>query len=156
MTAAPVASNAGTPWLTTGGVLSLTAAVVHLAAIAGGDDWYRLFGAGESIARAAERGSAIPALMTIGIAAVLTLWAAYTLSGAGRIRRLPMLRTGLVLIAAIYLARGMAIVAPGMLNRPDLSGTFIFWSSAIVLAFGLAYAIGTWRAWPHLSKKEFA
>jgi hypothetical protein len=143
-------------WLVAAGMLSAAAALLHLAVIAGGPNWYRFFGAGEPMARAAERGSAVPALVTVGIAAVLALWAAYAFAGAGLIRRLPLLRTGLVFISAIYLARGLLVLSPSSLSRPDLSPGFMLWSSLIVLAFGLAYAIGTWRAWPHLSKRKQA
>jgi hypothetical protein len=31
------------------------------------------------------------------------------------------------------------------------AAAFDIWSSAIVLIFGAAYAIGTWRAWDRLS-----
>ena len=37
------------------------------------------------------------------------------------------------------------------LLRPDLAGPFLWWSSGIVLVYGLCYAIGTWAAWPRLS-----
>lgn len=151
-----VRSTPGSLWLTVGGWLSIAAAVAHLAAIAGGGDWYRFFGAGEAMASAAERGSPVPALLTLGIATVLGIWATYAFSGAGRIRRLPLLRTGLVVISAVYLLRGSVLFMPAALGRQDLSPAFIFWSSAIVLVYGLAYAIGTWRAWPNLTKKEFA
>jgi hypothetical protein len=144
------------PWLIAAGTLSAAAALLHLAVIAGGPDWYRFFGAGERMARAAERGSATPALMTVAIASVLALWAAYAFAGAGLIRRLPLLRTGLVAISAIYLARGLFVLSPSSFARPDLSAGFMLWSSLIVLAFGLAYAIGTWRAWPYLSKRKEA
>ena len=76
-------------WLIAAGCMSLAASILHLGCIAGGPDWYRFFGAGEPIARAAERGSWIPAAMTAGIAAILALWAAYAFAGAGLIRRLP-------------------------------------------------------------------
>lgn len=151
-----VARNPGSPWLVTGGVLSLAAAALHLACIPGGGDWYRFFGAGEGIARAAERGSLLPAAMATAIAAVLAGWGAYAFSGAGRVRRFPLLRTALVLISAVYLVRAAMVLAPDLWNRPDLSATFMLWSSAIVFIYGLAYAIGTWRAWPTLSNKEFA
>jgi len=151
-----VPDSSGSGWLIVGGGLSVAAAVAHLACIAGGGDWYRFFGAGEAVARAAESGSPVPALMTLAIAGVLGIWAAYAFSGAGRIRRLPLLRTGLVVISAVYLLRGSALFMPATLGRQDLSSVFILWSSAIVLVYGLAYAIGTWRAWPNLSKKEFA
>jgi hypothetical protein len=34
---------------------------------------------------------------------------------------------------------------------PQLRSPFNIWSSLIVLGYGLAYAVGTWRAWPRLS-----
>ena len=99
------------PWLVAGGVLSGAAAILHLAVIAGGPDWYRFFGAGEGMARMAERGMLQPTLITLGIAAILAVWAAYAFAGAGLIRRLPLMRTALVAISAVYLLRGL-ILAP--------------------------------------------
>ena len=125
------------------------AAALHLAVIAGGPDWYRFFGAGEAMAQAAERGSVRPALITLGIAIILGIWAAYAFSGAGLIRRLPLLRTGLVTISFIYLARGLA-PAPVLLVQPSPLSPFDLWSSLVVLVYGLSYAIGSWRAWPLL------
>lgn len=137
------------PLLIAGGTLSALAALLHLAIIVGGPDWYRFFGAGEGMARAAERGMARPALLTVGIAAILGIWSLYAFSGARLIRRLPLLRTSLVAISAVYLLRALAplpiaLLAPGQLTA------FLLWSSLIVLVYGLAYGLGTWRAWPNL------
>jgi len=144
----------GTTWLIVAGCLSLAASLLHIGCIIGGPDWYRFFGAGEPMALAAERGSWIPAAMTTtGIATILALWGAYAFAGAGLIRPLPLMRTGLVAISAIYLARGSFVFAPAAFGRPDLTPGFMVWSSLIVLAIGLTYAIGTWRAWPALKRK---
>jgi hypothetical protein len=126
--------------------------LAHLAVIVSGPDWYCFFGAGEGMARAAERGSIIAPLSTVAIASVLAIWAAYAFSGAGLIGRLPLLRVGLVTITAIYLLRGLWIL-PGLplLGR---SPSFIFWSSVIVLIVGVTYAIGTWKAWPTLDARN--
>jgi hypothetical protein len=136
-------------WLIAGGCLSAGAALLHIAIIFGGPDWYRFFGAGEAMARAAARGALRPALVTCAIAALLAAWSAYAFSGAGLLPRLPLLRTGLVLISAIYLLRAAAPL-PILLLAPERMSPFVLWSSAVVLLFGLAYAIGTWRAWPSL------
>ncbi len=136
-------------WLITGGGLSAIAARVHLDIIIGGPDWYRFFGAGEAMAQAAEQGRLMPTLVTLGIAAMLAIWAAYAFSGAGLIPRLPLLRTALVIISGIFLLRALAVI-PLLLTPTEQSATFWLWSSAIVLIYGLAYAIGTWRAWPEL------
>ena len=145
-----VAANPGTGWLIVGGCLSVLAALLHIACIFGGPDWYRVFGAGEGMARAAARGGLQPTLITLTIAAVLLVWGAYAFSGAGLLPRLPLLRTGLVAITAIYLLRGLIFV-PLHLWRPQHSDAFAIWSSLIVLAYGAVYAVGTCKAWRHLA-----
>lgn len=137
----------GINWLAIGGGLSLVAAALHLACIVGGPGWYRFFGAGEGMARMAEQGDWRPALITLCVAAALTVAGAYAFSGAGLIPRLPLLRIALVVISAVYLLRGLVLFMPSALQRPDLTMTFLVWSSAIVLVIGLIHAIGTWRAW---------
>ena len=136
-------------FLIVGGVLSAAASVLHLAVIVGGPDWYRFFGAGEQMALLAADGSWIPTVTTLGIASVLAIWSAYAFSGAGLIPRLPLVRTALVLISAIYLLRGLVLV-PALIVNGGAVMPFVLWSSLIVLTYGLAYAIGTWNAWPVL------
>jgi hypothetical protein len=141
------------PWLIAAGLLSAAAALLHLGVIAGGPDWYRFFGAGERMARMAEQGLLRPTLITLGIVAVLAIWAAYAFAGAGLIPRLPLMRTALVAITAIYLLRGL-VLAPMFAFWPDRIGAFALWSSLIVLVYGLTYAIGTWQAWQALSAER--
>ncbi len=135
-------------WLLSGGLLTGVASMLHVAIIVGGPDWYRFFGAGERMARLAALGSPYPALITAGIAAVLGVWALYALSGAGVIRRLPLLRLALVLISAIYLIRGvLGVPAVLLVDDPymrELRGrlTFMVVSSAICIYLGICYAIG--------------
>lgn len=138
------------PALVIGGLLSAVAAMLHLAVILGGPDWYRFFGAGEKMARMAGQGSIVPTLITIGIATVLAVWAAYAFAGAGLIPRLPLMRTALVMISAVYLLRGLVLI-PALALNPGGVTPFVIWSSVIVLVYGLAYAVGTWIAWPDLS-----
>ena len=134
-------------WLAVAGGLDVVAALLHLGCIVGGPAWYRFFGAGEGMARLAERGAARPAVFAAAIAAMLLVWAAYAWSGAGLVPRLPLVRTGLVVISAIYLARALAL--PLMLRTmADRGTTFLVVSSAIVLGFGIVHAVGTWHAWP--------
>lgn len=142
-------ANPGTGWLIVAGWLSVAAALLHVACVFGGPEWYRFFGAGEGMARAAERGEWYPAMVTLAIAAILGIWAAYAFAGAGVLPRLPLLRTGLIVISAIYLLRGLALI-PLYLWRPQAVDSFAIWSSLIVLVYGIAYAVGTWRAWPFL------
>ncbi|WP_246263494.1 hypothetical protein [Parasphingopyxis algicola] len=140
----------GKTWLTIGGSLSAIAALLHLAVIVGGPAWYRFFGAGEQMAGMAEQGLAYPALITFAIAAISAIWAAYAFSGAGLLPRLPLLRTALVMITAIYLLRGLAFI-PAMAASGTPITPFAVWSSLIVLVYGIAYALGTWQRWPLLA-----
>ena len=134
-----------------GGLLSVAASLLHFGCIIGGPAWYRFFGAGEAMATLAEQGSMTPTLITLGIAGILAIWAAYAFSGAGLLPRLPLLRTGLVVISAVYLLRGLVLIPALVINGANVM-PFILWSSLIVLVYGIAYAIGTWTAWSSLSR----
>lgn len=133
-----------------GGILSLLASLLHIGVIIGGPDWYRFFGAGEELAKMAEKGSLYPAVITFGIALVLAAWAWFAFAGAGFVWKPPLLRTGLIAISAVYLLRGLVLL-PMLLLTPEKVNGFAVWSSIIVLVYGLFYAIGTWKAWPQLS-----
>ncbi|GLS00103.1 hypothetical protein GCM10007859_01060 [Brevundimonas denitrificans] len=141
------------PALVIGGLLSIAASLLHIGCIIGGPEWYRFFGAGDAMATMAEQGSITPTLLTLGIAAILAIWAAYAFSGAGLLPRLPLLRTGLVVISAIYLLRGLALIPALIINGGEVM-PFVLWSSLIVLVYGVAHAVGTWTAWPHLGPRR--
>jgi hypothetical protein len=134
-------------------LLTGAASLLHFAIIFGGPGWYRFFGAGERMARLSARGSAYPALITAAIALLLGLWALYGLSGAGVIRRLPLLRPALALIAGAYFARGLlGIPAVLLVESPyadELKGrmTFMVVSSLVCVFLGSCYASGAARVW---------
>jgi len=96
-------------WLLAGATASGLASGAHLLCIPGGARCYRAMGAGERRARAVERGEILPHLVTLGIAAVLAGWAAYALSRAGALPRLPLLHPVLFVVTAIYLLRAAAL-----------------------------------------------
>lgn len=141
------------PWLLAAGWMSVAASVLHLAVIIGGPDWYRFFGAGEGMARAAERGSPVPTIMTIIIAGILAGWAVYAFGAAGVIRRLPLVRTALLAIAAVLIARSALAFVPSVW-APEQTIAFRIWSSAICFVMGTCFAVGLWQAWPLLSVKR--
>jgi len=69
--------SAGVLALIAGGLLTALASVAHLACIILGAPAYRLMGAGEGMARAAEAGKLKPSLISLAISAVLVVWALY-------------------------------------------------------------------------------
>jgi hypothetical protein len=144
--------NAARPWLVAAAWMSVTASMLHVAIIVGGPGWYRFFGAGEEIAGAAERGAIAPTIITLVIACILASWAAFAFGAAGIWRRLPLTRTALIAIAGVLLARAALVFVPSAW-APEQWPAFALWSSAICLVMGAAFAIGTWLAWPQLSKR---
>lgn len=134
------------PWLAAGGALSAAAALAHLAIIVGGPRWYDFFGAGPRMVRLAEQGSPKAALITLGIAAVLAIWAAFAFSGAGMIPRLPLLKLALVGISAVYLVRALGYI-PILAATGAPVGTFAWVSSAIVLVYAVVHILGTLQLW---------
>ena len=136
-------------YLIVGAALSATAALIHLGCIVFGGSWYRFLGAGERMARMAEHGHWYPAAVAAAIATVLLIWSLYALSGAGAIRRLPLLKIALCGITAVYIGRGLAFV-PLMPLFPGKSLTFWVVSSGICLAIGLVHFAGVRHAWARL------
>jgi hypothetical protein len=133
-------------FLLLGGMLSAIAAALHVGIILGGAAWYRFFGAGERMARAAEAGRWYPSIVTTGIALVLAAWSVYALSGAGVLQRLPLLKPALGLITLVYLFRGLAILP--LISVAKASSTpFLVWSSLVCLVYGMVHMIGLMQVW---------
>ncbi len=141
-------------YLKLAGILSFIAAVLHVAIIIGGPDWYRFFGAGEHMALMAEKGLLQPVLMTAMIAVVLSIWGIYAWSGAGMLPRLPLLKIILLLITCVYLCRGIAgLMAPLFPDNLYVAqNTTGFWliSSVICLIFALVHVLGMLQKWHEL------
>jgi hypothetical protein len=141
--------TSGAKALIVAGSLSAAAAVAHLACIVVGAPAYRFMGAGEKMARAVEARKLRPTLVTLAIASVLFVWAAYAFAGAGIIGRLPLAKLVLPAICAVYLGRALAfpLLRPAF---PENSQTFWLVSSGICLGIGLVHVYGTMWCWPAL------
>lgn len=136
-------------FLVMGASLSAIAALLHLACIYFGAPLFRFLGT-EAMAQMYESGNLLhPIISCVVLASMLFVWSAYALSGAGVIRKLPLLKLGLIVITLIYFARAFAFpfLKPYF---PENSTTFWYVSSSIVFVFGLVYLIGLKRAWPNL------
>lgn len=142
----------GNQWLKIGGTLSFAVALLHVVIILIGAPAYRYFGAGEDMAAAAESGSAFPAVLTLVLVAIFAIWGFYGLSGAGVIRRLPLLKIALILIAAVYTLRGVAVFQQLFriaTSSAEVAARELVFSSASLI-IGLAYLIGTILNWRSL------
>lgn len=138
-------------WLTAAAALCFGIALLHAAMIFMGPEAYAYFGAPQ-LGRAEARGYAYPDLMTAGLVLVFAAFGAYALSGAGRIRRLPLLAVALVVIGAVFTLRGLALVpelaglASGAGSVPPRMAVF----SLVSLMTGVAFLAGTLPRWRSL------
>lgn len=132
--------------LITAAGLNFIAALLHIAVIIGGPDWYRFFGAGEKLAQMAARRHPWPAILTSMIAAVLAGWGLYCLALADVLPTLPWQQQIVMLITAVYLIRA----AYPLLMSPFAAifrTPFMVWSSLICGGFGMVHL---WAIWPWL------
>jgi hypothetical protein len=131
--------------------------LVAAGVLSAGGRGYRYFGAGEHMARLADRGSSEPTVITIVLVLMFASWAAYAFAGAGLVRPLPRLRTVLLLIGLVYAGRGLVVfpqayfwISAGSAAVPFRHLVF----SAASLVVGGAYLVGTFQAWPTLPPAE--
>lgn len=124
--------------LKTGAILNFLIAAGHLACL----PWlypvlsiYRIDGIMETLAL--RYGAAIPYLLTVAIASIFAVFGLYGLSGAGVIRRLPLLETGIYTIATLFLLRAVAEMA--VTGHAPLADSTAAFAAAVV---GTLYLLG--------------
>ena len=138
-------------FLLTAGILSLAVAVFQ-AIISFVPEWSAYFGSGDTLA-------SNPTLLLVAGMIVTILFAIaglYGLSGAGVIRRLPLLRLGLVVICLVYIYRGILfipqfLITIGSLPSPEPMPLQYLLSSLVALIIGLLYLIGLVTGWKRIS-----
>jgi putative oxidoreductase len=121
-------------------VLDFGAALLHLAIIAGGPSWYRFFGAGEGMARMAERRHLWPTVVTLAIAAALSMFGAYAMTAGGHFPTLPLPQEALMAITAIYAVRALVplLLCPVIAS---MRTRFMIVSSLICGVYALAHGM---------------
>ncbi len=100
---------------------------------------FRAVGIEADMRELGTQGAALPYILTLITCAAFAAFGLYGLSGAADIRRLPLLRAGLVSIAVIYVCR--ATVYGGIAAVRDGDTVQIVFA-AIALLIGLCYANG--------------
>ncbi len=130
------------PLLVIGGYFSLAFAVFQLSGIWWPVSAIRYFGGPVQLRE--ERPLAY-GLLCLVVSVIVAVFGLYALSGAGKIRRLPLLRTALTVATSIYLLRGLLIIPqiPFVLKHPDLVLFLIF--SLISLCVGIIHLGGLVR-----------
>ena len=89
-------------------------------------------------------------LWGMAAALVLVVFGLYALSGAGIIRRLPLLLLGLIGISCLFLLRGIFLVLDVLVILGVLEGELLVQGTISTLVFlgaGITYAVGTVLNW---------
>lgn len=146
----------GNTWLKLGAMLSFAIALLHFIIIFIGAPAYRYFRAGEKMANMAEAGSFVPALITFALVFAFTIFGCYALSGAGVIRRLPLLLPALVTIGAFYTLRGIGAPLQIILlmSGPTIIETRDAVFSSVALLAGIFHLAGTSFNWKILKTQS--
>jgi hypothetical protein len=128
-------------------------ASLHFALIFTGESTNRYFGAPPLVLRLLRQDRPLLILLILGIAALFALFGLYDVSGAGRLRRLPLLRGVLLAVGVVYTLRGLELPVDVLvaLERPAFGRQFIVYS-AFSLAIGVASLGGTFGQWKRLGR----
>lgn len=117
--------------------------LIHLMALIAGPGWFAFFGAPPAIVRSAENGTWLAPLATLAISVGMGLCGLYGASALGWMRRLPLLRLGLGVVAATCLLRAVAVV-PLFVWRPVLLNTFEVVAALVWSLAGVGF-VSAWR-----------
>ncbi len=131
-----------------GAVFMFVGALFHVACLFGGADWLAFAGAPAELVESYRQGEISPIIWTLLIALLLAIWGFYAVSGNQRIRRLPLLKTALALIALLMIVRGaigMALLV--IMDWPwgTTMGQFHAVISVMIFGVGLFYAYGVFQ-----------
>jgi len=126
--------------LVVGGVIAGLAALWHLFMIIGGPGWYAFARAPQYIVDSAKEGTFIAPVQAIAIAILMFICAAYSFSGAGLIGKIPLLKSALVTISLICIARGLYI-SP-LFFPLKILGTWHLVASTIWFFVGVCFLVG--------------
>ena len=119
-----------------GGYFSLAFAVFQISGVFWSPDAIRYFGGPAELSRTRP---VVYSLLCIAAAAIVAVLGLYALSGAGKIRRLPLLRTIVTITTLIYLLRGLPLIPqlPIVIRKPGLLRFAAF--SVISLCVGFVH-----------------
>lgn len=121
--------------------VAIFTAVAHVACIPIGAQCYQAQLAPEVIVESAKAGTWLAPLGTLAVAAIFLIWAAYALSGAAVIPRLPLLALGNYTIALLCIVRGLLGIQLWV-RHPEMVSMFANIANWLWFLTGCCYAIG--------------
>lgn len=126
-------------FLVVGGVIGAFAAIWHLLCVIGGPGWYAFARAPQVVVESAAEGTFLAPISAMVIAGLMFTCTAYSFSGAGLIRRIPLLKTALVVISIICLVRALIVIPYLLSSKLDI---WELVASAVWFFVGVCFLLG--------------
>ncbi len=126
--------------------ISFFGALIHWVAPFVGVDWYRFLTSPQWVVQSATAHTWQAPVGAAVIGALMFMCGLYACSGAGLIKRIPLLRTALCFVAMLCIVRG-ALIFLFLVKIPERLTAFDITASFVWLIAGICFALGTGLRW---------
>lgn len=134
--------------------ISFFGALIHWVAPFVGVDWYRFLTSPQWVVESAKAHTWQAPVGAAVVGTLMFMCGLYACSGAGLIKRIPLLRTALCFIALLCIVRG-ALIFLFLVKIPERLTAFDITASFVWLIAGICFALGTVLRW-HLLQRNRA
>jgi len=135
-----------------GGYINILIAIGHIIGLFWANEMFEITGVGKEMAQHAEIHPSLPYLLTILASIFFLIFGLYGLSADNKFRKLPFLKFGIFVIAAIYIFRGLGELIFDTINKANTLKETIY--SIVALAIGLLFLFGGLRKWKVITIKK--
>ncbi|MDR2012627.1 MAG: hypothetical protein LBQ20_06245 [Rhodanobacter sp.] len=122
-------------------LIALAGVVIHVGALFAGPSWLEFFHVPPSVVASAREGTWLTPVGGLVIAGLIGTCAFYAASAVGMVRRPPLQRLGLVVMATICLVRALLLPVLAV-RRPELHNTFEIVAAVVWLLAGVGFSVG--------------
>lgn len=127
--------------LISAGAIASASAIWHLLCIIGGPGWFVFARAPQQIIESALQGTMLAPISTIIIATLMFACTMFAFSGAGLIRKLPLLKSALITMASLCVLRALLGITSLVVSIGFDIWQFV--ASSVWLYVGICFAIGS-------------
>jgi hypothetical protein len=136
-----VKSKPGILYLVVVALIAVATAIAHMSCIFLGPECFSAQMAPPQVIESAKNGTWLAPVGTIFISAIFLVVGLYALSGAGIIRKLPLLKLGIYTISTLCIIRGV-LPLQLWIRHPEKVNSIVFYTGVIWLVTGLLFLFG--------------
>ena len=121
--------------------IAMGTAIAHMSCIFLGAECYAVQMAPSQIIESARNGTYLAPIGTIFVSAIFVVLGVYALSAAGVVRKLPLLKPVIYVVATLCIIRGI-LPLQLWLRHPEKVNDIVFYTGIVWLIAGLLYLVG--------------